>query len=125
MTSLNKHLNTEKWRIVDLSPRGSGSKVVMRIDKQSFDIIIKERNHEINWVLGPIVVEKETHNSKKKKSASAPAKAAAVSHSKLGVTHLTPPSQEVVEGTPKAPRLTVNGGSGAGKGKNRPTVSDG
>ena len=114
MARLNKHLNTEKWRITNSRPKGTGLLLHMRMDKQSFDII-ERQNGKINWILGPIIINKETHNPKRGSFSSAPSTVAAISNSDLGEHHLTPPSSEVVDGTPKAPGLTSYGGSRANK----------
>lgn len=119
MAQLNSNLNTEKWRIKNLRPKGAGSVIHMRMDKKSFDTI-RGQQHKINWILGPIIINQETHQPKHGKAASAPDTVAAESTSALGTNHFIPPSTEVVAGTPKEPGLTKYGGSGP-KGYNKPT----
>lgn len=66
LAQLNKDLNTERWCIKRIRPKGSSkSMVFMRIDKQSYDTIAS-RNGKVNWILGPIYFEIEGHRSRKK-----------------------------------------------------------
>lgn len=119
LAQLNKNLNTESWNIKRIRPRGSNSIVYMRMDKRSFDAITAQHN-KVHWILGPITIKQEEHRSKPKPqhTTSAPTGVAAP-NSNPGVSHHKPPFSKDVDGTPKGPGLTRNGGSGP-KGFKKP-----
>lgn len=123
LAQMNRDLNTEKWQIKNIRPKGSCNSIVyMRMDKRSFDQIC-EKGNLINWILGPVTVQLEEHRSKAKSkttNTSAEAKkASATDNTKSVDNHPEPPSTGSVDGSFKAPRLTKYGGSGL-KRENKP-----
>lgn len=67
MAQLNKDLNTEKWQITKIRPKGpTSSTVFMRMDARPFDTICARNNNRINCILGPITIRKEEHKQSKK-----------------------------------------------------------
>lgn len=122
LAQMNKDLNTSKWHIRNIRPKGSTTSTVhMRMDKKSFETI-KAQNNNVNWILGPITIKLEEHRSKSKLtnvSSVTNLVAATAGNSVPGELHLKPPSNGSVDGIPKGPGLTRNGGSGP-KGHKKP-----
>lgn len=103
LAQLNKDLNIERWRITRIRPKGSSSsKVYMRMDKRSFDTISARDGNYVNWILGPISINKEVHKAQPKKSNPQSVKDNSVATPNSGTVdrHLKPPFVESVEDTP-------------------------
>lgn len=114
IAQLNRELNTERWCVKNVRPKGSGSMVYMRMDKRSFDTISERVDNEINWILGPINVRKEEHRSQIKNPGLSSVNKEVETTGLLGPTnrHFKPPSFGSVDGTPAGMRLSKNGQSG-------------
>lgn len=71
LAQLNRDLNTERWQIKRIRPKGPKSSIAyIRMDKRSYDTItVRDDDGEkiINWILGPIVIKRETHKPGPKK----------------------------------------------------------
>lgn len=122
IAQMNRDLNTEKWYIRNIRPKGSSSSTVyMKMDKKSYDEICAREN-KVNWILGPITITLEEHRPKAKKHhlPSAANKAAVTDYSKSVNHHSVPPSTGSVDCIPKRPRPTRNGES-CSKGQNKQT----
>lgn len=117
MAQLNEDLNTEKWGIRKIRPKGSNSSTVyMHMDKRSFDTITaKDEKNRINWILGPIEIRREEHKPRPNKihPASTMGESKAAGHHQPTESHFRPPSAGSVEGTPRSTSLTINGNGGS------------
>lgn len=113
LAQLNRDLNTDSWQIKSIRPKGSSSMVYMRIDKRSFDTIT-ERGSTVNWILGPININMEEHNSRSKTQTQTEILSSeadkSVNENKFR-PHSKPPSDRSVEHTPRGTGLTRNGES--------------
>lgn len=122
IAQMNRDLNTEKWYIRNIRPKGSCSSMVyMSMDKKSYDDICAKDN-KVNWILGPITISMEVHRRKANNhNLPSAANTAAVTDNPKSVNHHSkPPSTGSVDCIPKKPRFTSNGGSGS-KGHNKQT----
>ncbi len=94
LADLNKEYNTEKWTIKRTRPKGASSLVAyMRIDKPSFDAICA-RDNKLNWILGPINIEREVHGNKPNRSRKAEK---GKKDTEFRDSHLTPHPSRIVD----------------------------
>lgn len=109
---LNKDLDTDRWRITNIRRKGSSnSTVYMRIDKRSFDTINAREGNKVNWILGPISIEKEVHKARPKKS-NPQSETDVCGHTNVRATdqQFEPPTSSSVEGTSVGAKFTKNEG---------------